>query len=287
MLRKLTTNVMMLALLLPATGCIVFPGRHGASPRVWAEGSEVLTFPREGVSGVDVQTHNGSIHADALADSEPMLRVRVNRRAGGASQEEAESNLAAMEIVSKRTAEGVVRVAWRWRDMRNSYRHARVDYEVEMPPELPFKGETHNGSVLLRGVGGDVAVLTHNGGVAIADHGGGRVSARTHNGSVEVRTSARDVDLETHNGRVGVELTGAGPVDGKVVSHNGRVRVETALERTFRLSASTDNGGVTVGVPLSKLEARESRVQGQFGDGEGMLLLRTHNGSIRVEALTE
>lgn len=127
-------------------------------------------------------------------------------------------------------------------------RGCSVDYELDLPADLPVRGETSNGDLRLFAVG--------------------EVDVRTANGSVTLDGAAGPVVVRTNNGRV--ELTLDTPQDILAETDNGDITA-TVPAGTYRVSTATDNGDLDIGIADDP-------------DGEHRIDLTTSNGSISVRS---
>lgn len=249
-------------------------------PKVWVERTEAFSVPADDVRVLSVETHNGGVTVQG-ADDRTELSVTARVRGGGKSKKAAEASLAAIELVSDRSADGEHRLGWRWTKLRQQDWSAEVSFKVEGPQRLELDVHTHNGAVTVEHLSGDCRLKTHNGPINASDIAG-RLVARTHNGAIGASISGSAVELITHNGGVQLDATACRQLGGEVVSHNGALRVEVGMHTSAEISAETHNGGVHCSADLKDIHSSRTRVTGQLGDGGPTLVARTHNGGVRV-----
>jgi len=140
-----------------------------------------------------------------------------------------------------------------------------VSYEVWAPAATDTRLRTTNGGVDVGGLSGSVDAETTNGGVEITGQSGS-VRAITVNGGVRIEMAApwkgADVRAKTVNG--GVELVVPGGVSA-------------------RLEASTTNGGITVGFPITvQGDLGRRHVSATLGSGGPLIDLAATNGGIQI-----
>ncbi len=139
-----------------------------------------------------------------------------------------------------------------------------------------------NGPVEVNAARGALVAETSNGRVAVSNHDGALV-ARTSNGPIEV-TDQRGglVQLVTSNGAI--RLEGAIEAGGEhtLETSNGPIEVIVTGTPSFTLDATTSNGGVTSRFALLEGTKSDSKLTGRVGDGQARLTLRTSNGPIEV-----
>lgn len=178
-------------------------------------------------------------------------------------------------------------------------RGARI--RISAPRKANVDVRTSNGRVALRGIEGAGTVVASNGRVD-ADMLIGEFDLRTSNSRIESERLEGDFRLETSNGGVTI-MDGRGIFDAK--TSNGRIRfsgeimpggrskletsngsVVVALrgEPSLHVSAETSNGSIVCEREMDvRGERKKRQIEGVMGDGEGMLTLRTSNGSITIK----
>lgn len=215
--------------------------------------------PAEGLRSLACESHNGAIEVRGSAEART-VEVRARLSARGYTQAEADANCAALDVeVVRRGADLLVRgkqpADQDWR-VQSSF-----EFVVEVPLAFAADVSTHNGSVLVAAVTGDVR-------------------AKTHNGEVEAEVAGAKVAIETHNGRVVLKAAGDGPLEGIVATHNGSVEIDLGA-RSCTVDASTHNGSVT-SRGGRVVEQDDHHVRMQAGAGGGKLEVTAHNGAVSV-----
>lgn len=249
-------------------------------PRVWVESSETLTLSAADTRWVDIETHNGEVRVEGR-DGDDEIVVKVNRKAGGLTQDDAGACLAAIELVNELNGDRR-NLGWKWGQSRRRHWSAVVGFELQVPVAMAADVSTHNGSITVTGVSGECRVDSHNGAVAVTS-GGERVRAATHNGPLTIDGRAGDVDAETHNGRLRVSLAPAGSLTGRIESHNGSIQLDVGKSTSVNLDCRTHNGGVDTSLALDDVSVSRRHLRGRHGEPTGTLRVETHNGSITVK----
>lgn len=159
-----------------------------------------------------------------------------------------------------------------------------VAFEIAVPRGLALGTvRTSNGTIDVRGTGGDAALETKNGRLAVADHDG-YVDLRTKNGAIDA-TDVTGIDrAAATNGTVSVAVssirtdaeisTTAGELDVRV----GRIDADVVLETTVG----------SIDAPLVGAESTaigHTVVEAPIGDGGATLRLATSVGSIRLRSM--
>lgn len=285
-----------LLVLVGAAGFAVF-GLRGFTKTVWTDDvTESISLDVAGANRMDINTHNGQI--DYRGDDTAAPSVEVIKRGGGSTPEEAEAALEAIEIVQEYDGDAF-RLYWRWKDGKSLNWRAHVAFDVTGPSSISLSTTTHNGSINIHSVTGDLRAQshngrimakeiagsveseTHNGGITIAGRGA-RLQGETHNGSIDVTWVGEDVALSTHNGGVDADLSECAEVGGRIATHNGKVRVATGPATAFALDAESKRGKVETGVNLASGKATRNSASGSLNGGTQRLSISTNNGSIVI-----
>ncbi|RME36564.1 MAG: hypothetical protein D6788_11285 [Planctomycetota bacterium] len=288
------------------SGCVMIAGFPCAFHTTWSEEvKERITLDASAAEAVTVETHNGKIDFTGTETGTQTV-VEATKRAGGSSVADARKALEALEVFAEPDPAdpGTIRVGWRWKTARHpaSWK-ARVSFEITAPAGVRLSAETHNGGIKVRNVAGPVELASHNGGIkAVSIHGpleaethngkvvvsgaGEKLRIVTHNGSIRAEFTTPDLAVETHNGSIALDLRNTGPVDARVTTHNGNVVLTVGEKTSARLQAETSLGSIACQLPLKEPEvsAGKHRLRGVLGDGQGTMVINTHNGGIRVKS---
>ncbi len=273
------------ATLIFVSGCIVVVSAGcdwERSPLAWTEETVQIPMETAGLTAIEVRTHNGEIEFTGQPAGTPGT-VTVRKKASGSSIADAKEAMAAIEIVSERSASGEHKLAWRWKGDKKSRWAAEVAFAIQAPGNLRFDAETHNGAVTASAIAGDAKVVTHNGKIKV-DSRDGKLHAVTHNGAIAATYNGPSVTLETHNGEIKADLRESGRVRGDITTHNGAIELSVGAGTAADLVAETDNGKVSYDAPITVGSAAKSRLEGKLGPGGDRLELTTHNGSINIKA---
>jgi|CXWL01.1.fsa_nt_gi DUF4097 and DUF4098 domain-containing protein YvlB len=267
------------------SGCVIVVSTGcdwDRSPEAWTEETVELPIDSAGLTALEVRTHNGAIEFTGQSGG-AAGSITIRKKAGGSSTADAQEAMAAIEIVSERSAGGEHKLAWRWKGDKKSRWVAAVTFAIHASGALRFDAQTHNGSVTASAVTGDAKLVTQNGKITV-DSRDGKLHARTHNGSISATYSGPSVTLETHNGAIKADLRQSGSVRGDVTTHNGAIELSVGAGTAAELVAETVNGRVTCDAPITVGSVEKSRLEGKLGQGGDRLELTTHNGSISIKA---
>jgi hypothetical protein len=214
-----------------------------------------LTVPAGGVLSVDAG-QNGSIRV--LGEDRRDVRVRAMVHAWGADEAEAERIASGVNIRSAGSlrAEGPEqrgRVGW------------SVSYEIATPREIDLSLETHNGSIAITDVRGNLSFRATNGAISL-DGVGGSVRGRTTNGGVDAELTG-----DTWEGTgLDVETT------------NGGVRLRIPEDYSARLETGTVHGGIDIDFPVTVTGRIGRELATTLGSGGPLIRAETTNGGVRI-----
>ena len=109
----------------------------------------------------------------------------------------------------------------------------------------------------------------------------GSGTLRTSNGEIVLEDAKGEFDVSTSNGSIDVRA-----LEGSATLHtsNGSVTVKVEGTPSLQINVSTSNGAVATTLPiLTTSTGDEGRLVGAIGEGEATLVIRTSNGSVRIQ----
>jgi len=212
---------------------------------------------------------NGKISAEpAEGDTVEVSGVRTAK----ASSDEAAKELLGKVEMREEVGTSSVRIEVRTPRFSGMSGHS-VEWTIKVPKGVNVDLRTVNGGVRLKGLQGDIAAKTTNGGVSGTGILSQNVQATAVNGVIEIEFGAPlqadgKVEFETVNGGVEIGLPSESKATISARCVNGGVRV-TDLE------VKKDNEGVS---------GRESkrRLEGTLNGGGARVTLSTVNGGVTV-----
>ena len=242
-------------------------GDEGESHSSWIFGHneracEVRTAVLPLVNGqLNVSGKNGGI--EVIGEDRRDIALEAKVTAQGSSHDDAAARLRAIRIVTNPDIHsegpddgGMHRYGW------------TVEYKLRVPRHLAANLRTMNGAIELAGIDGAVHAQTTNGGLSLRDLAG-------------------DVHAETVNG--GVELTLAGNKwrgNGLYArSTNGGVSVKVPDHFGAHLVASTVNGGLDVGFPVTVQGKIHKSIDTDINGGGPTVHLETVNGGVSIDRM--
>ncbi len=274
-------------LLLP--GCIMLGWED-------AKFTETRTLSLAHVAGraVDVRTENGAISVSKGQTSEVTLVAKLKATTA--------ERLAATRIDAGRDDKGALVVRVLWPEKRKS--NEGCSFELTLPDAVGVKLDSSNGSLAIRGLGGEAVLSTSNGEIKATEHSGlvhadtsngdivvtscdGEIHAETSNGGITLKDVASPVKAESSNGEITLVMlpTAVGPIN--LGTSNGSIDVTLSPVFAGRLTADTSNGRVTFeGLDRSRIQShRKSSGVLVFGDNPSQAsvsAIDSSNGSITV-----
>jgi len=280
-MRRLAFGTLVLSAVFLSQGCISISG-HGLhfGAVVWTdEVPERLALDTSGLENLEVTTHNGPVRFTADAGE---AYVIAKKKGGGLCHGDALNALEALEVFIEPAGAHTQKIGYRFKGIRAPSWNASVAFEIHAPGGVNLVAGTHNGSVKVVGLQGNLELRTHNGEIR-AETTGDTLSAVTHNGGIHAKFAGTSLELQTHNGEVTADLTACGRVDGSIKTHNGGVEILVGDATSLDIDCHTDNGGITCSAPLEAVKTTKRSLHGKLGGGEGNLAVETHNGGVLVK----
>lgn len=217
------------------------------------------TLPSIGRVSVDAG-HNGGVTVKGWLRSDVLVRARVE---SSADTEAAAAGMAARVMIDG--SGGQVHATGPESMNDSSW---SVSYEVFVPQVT------------------DVTLKSHNGSLTIADVRG-QLHFDAHNGSVHLKRVSGDITGGTSNGSIQIEMAGAF-WDGRqmdLTTHNGSVTVAMPSQFSAHVQAETGMGRIQSDFPVPQnLNERPSRkLDFNVGSGGAPIHITTGNGSIHLK----
>lgn len=219
-----------------------------------------LEIPAATLQSLACESHNGAIVVTGAATETIKLRCEMSVR--GVTQEEADGNLARLDLGREQTATQL-KLFGRYPQKELCNRSPSFAFTMTAPAALALQLTTHNGDVTANAITGPIVVTTHNGRI------GGQVDGA-------------QLTATTHNGDIALQVGGNGNLEGAIETHNGDVELQFAGARNAAIEASTHNGRLSATGAAAVLESRRSWLRARVGDGTGKLAVTTHNGDVTL-----
>lgn len=199
----------------------------------------------------------------------------------------------------------------------------RLEAEVHMPADADLQVDTHDGSVELSAVRGNIAIHSKDGSIK-ATQLSGRIELDTSDGSITAGSLKGEVRLHSRDGSIGADAmdgrldasTGDGSIraegrfdaldlksgDGSVTARaargsrmtsgwrvetgDGSVRVSVPSDLQANLDVSSRDGAVSVEMPVS-VQGMQSKsvIRGTLNGGGPLLTVHSSDGSVRLDGI--
>jgi DUF4097 and DUF4098 domain-containing protein YvlB len=240
-----------------------------------------LSAPLSPGSNFEAKTHNGSITINGTDTANCNLTATIVARA---MTEEKARILAEEEVkvTLEPSGNGLVVKIDKPKYMRNC--SVSVNLDVTIPNQANLELNTHNGSVRITDINGQIDATTHNGKI-IAEEVSDTIELLTHNGAVTCQDVSGDTKLRSHNGKIKAYYSQSAPsvCNVSMITHNGGIELIAPADFSAAVEASTHNGSIDTNLAITVIgKVSKNRLKGTIGKGEGKLYLETHNGSIDI-----
>jgi len=255
--------------------------RHGVLPaNVRIEGLEFLQGPLHTFSEsaeeelaprgrVTVEAGRGDVQVQTW--SEAKVRVELKKQIRMEDEKEAARLAGELKLEMLPGPEGLV-----IRPAGKRPTGASTEFTVMVPEQSRLQVITDNGSVVIRGVKGDVLVKTAHGDVEVVDVGGA-VEVVNDDGSVELHRIQGEALIRTAHGDVrGSDLAGTAEVD----CEDGDVELSRV---TGAVKVAHAHGEVQVSEAGGDVHVTSSNADVELTGVRGMIDLVNEHGSVRVE----
>jgi hypothetical protein len=253
----------------------------GCVPKEEYQRVVVLSESMQKGSLFTAETHNGAIQLRGGETGSCDLTVTITAWAD--TQENAQKLAEKVKVKLLPTNEGLRFVIEKPSVLVN--KSVGVAIEGTVPNKVDLQLTTHNGSVGLVGIAGNIRAITHNGAVS-CQNTSGESTLTTHNGKITCTEISGDLQLKTHNGGIKVFYSPTATLPNSIdaVTHNGSIRLRPPGGFSGDVDLSTHNGSISTNLPVTVIgKISKSSVKGKIGTGKSRLRLETHNGSITIE----
>jgi hypothetical protein len=253
----------------------------GCIPKAKYERTVSLSTPLAAGSFFEAQTHNGYINVTGADVAECNLTATITAQAN--TEENAQKLAEAVKI--KLISSGDKLAAKIEKPELAPDECVNVDFDVTVPNKTGVDLTSHNGTLTIKNLTGQLNGATHNGEV-VAEKISGTAEFKTHNGRIACEEVSGNIKLQTHNGNASAFYSRTAPsvCNVSIVTHNGGVSLTVPPNFSAKVEASTHNGSIDTDLPITVTgEVTKRKLTGTIGTGEGSLYLETHNGSINIK----
>ncbi len=245
-----------------------------------------------------VETFNGSI--DVITGSGTTVDVKVTKRGGGNSQQEAEDDLKNVDVQIAQDG-GAIRVTARRTDSRVDIGNSGASAKLTVPNGAVLDLRTSNGAITSSGPVGDVAAKTSNGAITVksalgqldlrtsngqitVDGGSGLLRLESSNGGLDITADNVTLDGRTSNGTISFTGSLAAGSRSLLSTSNAGVVVTLPANAAFRINADTSNGKIRSDFAVTADRASDTELRGSVGNDPATVLeVHASNGNIDLQ----
>ena len=170
--------------------------------------------------------------------------------------------------------------------MLNFGQHS-VQVELRVPRELRSDIRTGDGSILVEGVRGETRLSTGDGRIE-ATSLDGMLDAQTGDGRIITRGRFDQLNLHTGDGSIEAEVNNGSRVSSEWSVRTGDGHVTLRLPGTLSadLDVHTGDGHIQSDLPVTGSSSHnEHELRGKLNAGGPLFIVRTNDGSIRLEKM--
>lgn len=170
--------------------------------------------------------------------------------------------------------------------MLNFGQHS-VQVELRVPRELRSDIRTGDGSILVDGVRGETRLSTGDGRIE-ATSLDGALDAQTGDGRIVIRGRFDQLNVHTGDGSIEAEINNGSRISGEWSLRTGDGHITLRLPGTLSadLDVHTGDGHIQSDLPVTTSGSRnEHELRGKLNAGGPPLIVRTNDGSIRLEKM--
>ncbi|HEV8041229.1 MAG TPA: DUF4097 family beta strand repeat-containing protein [Bryobacteraceae bacterium] len=179
-------------------------------------------------------------------------------------------------------------------EVRIPHSHFRLDFgqrsvrvELQVPREIRTDIHTGDGSITVDGLHGETRLSTGDGHIE-ADRLDGALDAQTGDGRMRVRGRFDLLNLHTGDGSIEADIENGSKISSEWRVRTGDGHVTLRLPSNFAadLDVHTGDGHIDSDLPVTVSGLRrENELRGKLNSGGPPLVVRTNDGSIRLERL--
>jgi DUF4097 and DUF4098 domain-containing protein YvlB len=161
----------------------------------------------------------------------------------------------------------------------------RTDLEIHMPRSAKVNVRSGDGSIVARGLGGELEFTSGDGKVDLEDLNGS-LRAKTSDGSVRVSGRFDVLDLRTSDGRIEVEARPGSQLREAwdVRTSDGSVALRVPGDLAAEVELHTSDGHITTNIPIVVEGSFNSHdVRGKMNGGGNRLSVHTSDGSVTLD----
>jgi DUF4097 and DUF4098 domain-containing protein YvlB len=193
-------------------------------------------------------------------------------------------------VVDHQTGDRVeleVRIPHRGFTVNFGINHRSVRVELEVPRDLRSDIHTGDGSITVDGLHGETRLSTGDGHIE-ADRLDGTLDAQTGDGRLRARGRFDLLNLHTGDGSIEAEIENGSKISSewRVRTGDGHVTLRLPASFSADIDVHTGDGHIESDLPVTISGfKRDNELRGKLNAGGPPLVVRTNDGSIRLERL--
>ncbi|HYO46594.1 MAG TPA: hypothetical protein VEY33_07900 [Gemmatimonadota bacterium] len=242
-----------------------------------------------------------TFQTDRTVDAQPGMRLQVENHFGRVTVRAWDRPAVRVQASHPSDVRVEVDVSGSLVQVEASHGGKSVEYVLTVPADMPLEIDVVQGEVDVSGTRAGMQIQSVNG--AITVHGGdGSIDLGSVQGSITLEGARGEVHAESVNGRIqlrGIDsgrvtaetVNGAVSYEGSIRSdgwyrfstHNGGIDLTIPANAGATFTASTFNGTLVTGFPVTLREAKEGKeFSFTLGSGGARIELETFNGTMSI-----
>jgi Putative adhesin len=180
-----------------------------------------------------------------------------------------------------------VRIPHRAFSVNFGMNHRTVRVELQVPREIRSDIHTGDGAITVDGLHGETRLSTGDGHIE-ADRLDGTLDAQTGDGRLRIRGRFDMLNLHTGDGSIEAEIESGSKMSSewRVRTGDGHVTLRLPSSFSAELDVHTGDGHIQSDLPVTVSGLRhDNELRGKLNAGGPPLVVRTNDGSIRLERL--
>lgn len=175
----------------------------------WGDVKETrnLDLSAEGISGIQVESHAGSLEITGVSGSDEILVTAILQVPGKSKEKAAEIIADALVLTLEKIGDSAVLKGYF--DSNGWGENPSVRLEVSVPSRFALQVEDSSGSVVVTGVSGDIEIDDSSGSITMNEVGGS-IDITDSSGSISITDVGADLSIDDGSGSIKVRNVGGG-----------------------------------------------------------------------------
>jgi hypothetical protein len=175
----------------------------------WGDVEEIrnLNLNAEGINGIEVESHAGSLEITGVSGSDEILVTAILQVPGKSEEKAAQIIADKLTLTLEKKGDNAVLKGYFEDGFWGESPSVRL--EVSVPSRFALDVEDGSGSVTVSGVSGDIEIDDSSGSITMNDVGGS-IDITDSSGSISIADAGSDVSIEDGSGSIKVRNVGGG-----------------------------------------------------------------------------